>query len=98
MAFYDGAMFPERYRGGVFVALQGSWNSAKPTGYKVVHVPFEDGRPLGWYENFATGFWIAGESTAQVIGKPAGLAVARDGALLIADDVGDAIWRVSYGR
>ena len=53
LAFYDGAMFPERYRGGAFVALQGSWNSAKPTGYKVVHVPFEGGRPLGWYENSA---------------------------------------------
>ena len=98
MAFYDGETFPAAYRGGAFVALQGSWNAAKPTGYKVVHVPFEGGRPLGWYENFATGFWVAGESTAQVIGKPAGLAVARDGALLIADDVGGAIWRISYGR
>ena len=98
LAFYDGAMFPAAYRGGAFVALQGSWNAARPTGYKVVHVPFEGGRPLGWYENFATGFWVAGESTAQVIGKPAGLAVARDGTLLVADDVGGAIWRVSYGR
>ena len=97
MAFYDADMFPAAYRGGAFVALQGSWNAAAPTGYKVVHVPFEGGRPPGWYENFATGFWVAGEDAAQVIGKPAGLAVARDGALLIADDVGDAIWRVSYG-
>lgn len=98
MAFYDGAMFPPAWRGGAFVALQGSWNSARPTGYKVVFVPFENGRPPGWYENFATGFWVAGERTAQAIGKPAGLAVARDGALLIADDVGGAVWRVSYGR
>ncbi|MBM3568333.1 MAG: sorbosone dehydrogenase family protein [Alphaproteobacteria bacterium] len=96
LAFYDGAMFPPEYRGDAFVALQGSWNSAKPVGYMLARVPFKDGRPLGHYESFATGFWVAGSETARVIGKPAGVAVARDGALLVADDVGRALWRISY--
>ena len=60
-------------------------------------MPFRDGRPLGFYENFAAGFWLTGEQTARVWGRPAGLAVARDGSLLIADDVANVIWRVSYG-
>ncbi len=96
LVFYDGPQFPADYRGDAFVALRGSWNAAQPTGYKVVHVPFADGRPVGSYRNFVTGFWTAGANTAQVIGRPAGLAVARDGSLLIADDTGGAIWRVSY--
>jgi glucose/arabinose dehydrogenase len=59
-------------------------------------VPFEDGRPLGWYESFLTGFWFEGIETARVFGRPAGLAIAADGSLLIADDGGRAVWRVSY--
>ena len=97
MVFYDGTMFPEAYRGDAFVALHGSWNRSTPTGYKIVRVPFEDGWPAGGYENFATGFWFAGEVTPQVFGRPAGLAVAADGSLLIADDSGNAVWRISYG-
>ena len=97
LVFYDGIQFPQRYRGDAFVALHGSWNSASPTGYKVVRVPFRDRRPVGYYENFATGFWFAGEERAQVWGRPAGLAVARDGSLLVADDVSNTIWRISYG-
>ena len=96
MVFYDGDMFPEEYRGDAFVALRGSWNRSIPTGYKIVRVRFEDGRPIGGYENFATGFWFAGQETAQIIGRPAGLAVAADGSLLIADDTGNAVWRISY--
>lgn len=96
LAFYDGEQFPEAYRGDAFVALHGSWNSSRPTGYKVVRVPFKDGRPAGGYENFAVGFWAKGEGRAVVWGRPAGLAVAKDGSLLIADDVGQVIWRVSY--
>lgn len=96
LAFYDAQMFPADYRGDAFVALHGSWNSGKPTGYKVVHVPFENGRPTGEYINFATGFWASGTTRAEVWGRPVGIVVARDGSLLIADDVGDAIWRVSY--
>lgn len=56
LVFYDKGQFPEDYRGDAFVALKGSWNRSDPTGYKVVRVPFKDGRPEGWYENFATGF------------------------------------------
>ena len=59
------------------------------TGYKVVRVPFKDGRPEGYYENFATGFWVSSEERAEVWGRPAALAVAKDGALLVADDTGD---------
>ncbi|HJS31410.1 MAG TPA: PQQ-dependent sugar dehydrogenase [Alphaproteobacteria bacterium] len=96
LVFYSGESFPEEFRGNAFVALRGSWNSGQPTGYKVVRVPFRNGRPVGHYENFATGFWIAGEDTARVWGRPAGLAVARDGALLIADDTGQSVWRVAW--
>ena len=78
------------------MALKGSWNRSVPTDYKVVRVPFKDGRPEGYYENFATGFWVSGEQRAEVWGRPAALAVAKDGSLLVADDTGGTIWRVSY--
>ena len=96
LVFYDGDQFPSEYRGDAFVALHGSWNASRPTGYKIVRVPFRETRPVGGYENFATGFWIAGADRAQVWGRPAGLAVAKDGSLLIADDVSNTIWRVRY--
>lgn len=95
-AFYDADAFPERFRGGAFVALHGSWNSSVPTGYKVVYIPFENGRPAGGYENFALGFRFGGVEQADIIGRPVGIVVANDGSLLIADDIGEAIWRVSY--
>ena len=99
LVFYEGAQFPASYKGDAFVALHGSWNSAAPTGYKVVRVPFKDGRPAGGYENFVTGFWSGTDkpgSPASVWGRPAGLAIAKDGSLLIADDAGKVVWRVSY--
>ncbi len=96
LVFYEGNQFPAPYRGGAFVALHGSWNAAKPTGYKVVFVPFKAGRPVGGYDNFAVGFWHAGTDRAQVWGRPAGLAIAKDGSLLIADDGAGLVWRVSY--
>ena len=96
LVFYQGTQFPAEYRGDAFVALHGSWNSATPTGYKVVRVPFRDGRPVGSYSNFATGFWVEGRDRAGVIGRPAGLAVWNDGSLLVADDTGRAVWRISY--
>ncbi len=98
LVFYEGQQFPERYRGDAFVALHGSWNSSKPTGYMVARVPFEDGKPQGYYESFLTGFWMGGTERAYVFGRPAGLAVAKDGALLVADDGANAVWRVSYGE
>jgi len=96
LLFYEGDQFPPEYKGSAFVALRGSWNRSEPTGYKIVRVPFKDGKAEGSYENFVTGFWISGEQRAEVWGRPAALAVAKDGALLIADDTGGTIWRVSY--
>jgi glucose/arabinose dehydrogenase len=96
IAFYSAEQFPKEYRGGAFVALKGSWNRSEPTGYKVVYVPFKDGRPAGYYENFLTGFWPSGERRAEVWGRPAAIAVAKDGSLLVADDTGGTIWRVTY--
>jgi glucose/arabinose dehydrogenase len=99
LVFYEGAQFPSAYKGDAFVALHGSWNAGASTGYKVVRVPFRNGRPAGGYENFATGFWRGADkpgSPAHVWGRPAGLAVAKDGSLLIADDAGKVVWRVSY--
>ena len=96
LVFYEGDQFPAEYKGSLFVALKGSWNRSIPTGYKVVRVPFKDGRPEGYYENFATGFWASGEQRAEVWGRPAALAVAKDGSLLVADDTGGTIWRISY--
>jgi glucose/arabinose dehydrogenase len=96
LVFYEADQFPAEYKGSLFVALKGSWNRSIPTGYKVVQVPFKDGRPEGYYENFATGFWASGEERAEVWGRPAALAVARDGSLLVADDTGGTIWRISY--
>jgi glucose/arabinose dehydrogenase len=98
LAFYDGAMFPDEYRGDAFVALHGSWNAGRPTGYKIVRVPFKDGRPAGYYENFLTGFWIAGHQPAQVWGRPADIVVAKDGSLLVSDDASGTIWRISYRK
>jgi glucose/arabinose dehydrogenase len=94
--FYQGKQFPAEYRGDAFVSLHGSWNSSAPTGYKIVRVRFKDGKPLGGYENFMTGFWLKGTNPAQVWGRPVGLATAADGSLLIADDVGQRVWRVAW--
>jgi glucose/arabinose dehydrogenase len=96
LVFYEGDQFPPEYKGHAFVALKGSWNRSEPTGYKVVRVPFKDGRPEGSYENFVTGFWISGQQRAEVWGRPAALAVAKDGSLLVADDTGGTIWRIAY--
>ncbi len=100
MVFANSKQFPPDWRDDALVAFRGSWNSAQPTGYKVVRVPFEGGRPTGGYENFVTGFWVEtatgwrGGKTAQVIGRPAGLALWNDGSLLIADDTANIVWRV----
>jgi len=96
LVFARGGDFPADWQDDAFVALHGSWNAAVPTGYKVVRVPFENGRPLGWYENFLTGFRVDDRprGRASVWGRPVGLAVAADGSLLVADDGGDAVWRV----
>ncbi len=96
MTFYEADQFPESYQGGAFVALHGSWNAAEPRAYNVVYVPFENGKPAGDYVVFASGFWMDGESPAQVWGRPADVEVAADGSLLIADDVANVVWRVTH--
>jgi glucose/arabinose dehydrogenase len=96
IAFYTGSQFPAEYKGDAFVALKGSWNRSNPTGYKVVRIPFKDGKPQGVYQNFMTGFWVSGMNRAEVWGRPAALAIAKDGSLLVADDTGGTIWRIAY--
>ena len=96
LLFYTGTQFPAQYRGGAFVAHHGSWNAANPRGYKIVYVPFENRRPKGGYDNFALGFWTQSQAPAGVMGRPVGLAQAKDGSLLIADDGGNVVWRISY--
>jgi glucose/arabinose dehydrogenase len=93
ITFYEGAQFPAEYRGDAFVAMHGSWNRAKRTGYKVVRLIFKDGAPTGEYEDFLVGL-VADD--ASVWGRPVDVAVAHDGALLVTDDGGGAIWRVAY--
>ncbi|MGH7131815.1 MAG: PQQ-dependent sugar dehydrogenase [Phycisphaerales bacterium] len=96
IAFYDGAMFPAEYKGDAFVTLHGSWDRAQRTGYKVVRLRFDpSGKPTGEYEDFMTGFVISDE---QVWGRPVGVAVAKDGALIVSEDGSGTLWRVSRGR
>lgn len=96
IAFYDGEMFPSEYRGDAFVALHGSWNRGKRTGYKIVRILFdENGEPTGEYEDFLTGFV---HSTEEVWGRPVGIAVGQDGALYFSEDGNGTIWRVSYAQ
>jgi glucose/arabinose dehydrogenase len=102
LVFYEGSQFPADYKGSAFVAFHGSGPYDKPTGYKVVRVKFAKGSPVGGYEDFVTGFWAEGSRASNgllapvVWGTPAGLAVAKDGSLLMADDAGTTIWRVTY--
>jgi len=95
LTFYQGSQFPEDYRGDAFVALHGSWNRSKRTGYKIVRLIFKDGRPTGEYEDFLTGF-VA--SDQKVWGRPVGVAVGADGALFVSDDAGGALWRISFDK
>jgi glucose/arabinose dehydrogenase len=92
IAFYTGRLFPEEYQGDAFVTLHGSWNRGKRTGYKVVRLLFEDGKPTGEYEDFLTGFVVSDE---EVWGRPVGAAVAKDGSLFITEDGSGTIWRVA---
>jgi glucose/arabinose dehydrogenase len=92
LAFYTGAALPASYRGGAFVGEHGSWNRPQLNGYKVVFVPFANGRPNGPAQDVVTGFLNADEKSR---GRPVGLAVDKTGDLLIADDVGNTVWRVS---
>ena len=94
MTFYDGGQFPAEYRGDIFAAQHGSWNRKVRSGYEVVRVPMHGrARATGEYEDFLTGFVSPG---GDVWGRPVGVAVAKDGALLVSDDGSNAVWRVSH--
>jgi glucose/arabinose dehydrogenase len=95
IAFYDGDAFPPDYRGDAFVTLHGSWNRGTRTGYKVVRMIFDKAAPTGEYEDFMTGFVV---SDKEVWGRPVGVAVAKDGSLLVSEDGSGTIWRVTYGK
>lgn len=95
--FYTGTQFPERYRGGLFLAFHGSWNRSKRVGYSVTFIPFENGRPQSGPQDFLTG-WMLGPDQVEVWGRPVGLLVLKDGSMLVSDDGGRKIWRVSYGE
>ena len=97
LAFYEGAQFPQSYRGDAFVALHGSWNRSKRTGYKVVRLRFKDGAPTGEYEDFLTGF-VVPDNDQQVWGRPVDVATAPDGSLLVTEDGNGVIWRVSFDK
>jgi glucose/arabinose dehydrogenase len=94
MVFYTGTNLPEHYRGGAFVGEHGSWNRTTLNGYKVIYVPFQNGHPIGAAEDVVTGFLIDGDKAR---GRPVGLAMDHQGGLLIADDTGNSVWRVSAG-
>ena len=93
IAFSQDSKMPTRYRDGVFIAEHGSWDRSPLNGYKVVYVPFQAGKPAGMPQDIVTGFLTPDQKDSQ--GRPVGLAFDGKGALLIADDVGDTVWRVS---
>ncbi|PWS26494.1 L-sorbosone dehydrogenase [Pedobacter yonginense] len=94
LAFYKGDKFPAKYQGGAFIGQHGSWNRSAISGYKVAFVPFKNGKPAGKMEDFLTGF-ISDAQKAEVYGRPVGVTLTPDGALLVADDVSGVIWRVA---
>jgi glucose/arabinose dehydrogenase len=99
MVFYTAtngaAAFPEEYCGDIFAAFHGSWNRSSRTGYKVARVRLNHGVPTGEYEDFLTGFVV---DDASVWGRPVGVAVAHDGALLVSEDGNGTLWRISYAH
>jgi glucose/arabinose dehydrogenase len=93
-AFYDGSQFPAEYKGEIFASEHGSWNKSVRVGYEVIRIPLhQTGDASGDYEDFLTGFVLP---DGNVWGRPVGMTVASDGALLVSDDGSNSIWRVSY--
>ena len=97
LTFYTGKQFPKEYQGDAFIALHGSGNRAKRTGYNIIQVPFKNGKPEGGYYEFATG-WMFGEDDPRAWGRPVGIAQAADGSLLITDDAGNRVFRITYKK
>lgn len=93
--FYTGTQFPPEYRGGAFIACHGSWNRAQRVGYSLIFVPFQNGKATGEVREFLTGFMLD-PSIKDVWGRPVGLLQLPDGSLLMSDDGGKKIWRISY--
>jgi glucose/arabinose dehydrogenase len=92
IAFYDGNNFPAEYKGDAFVAMHGSWNRGKRTGYKIVRLKFANGQPTGAYEDFVTGFVLGDDN---VWGRPVGVTVGKDGSLFFTEDGSGTVWRVA---
>lgn len=95
LAFYQGNLLPAQYQGGAFIGQHGSWNRSPRSGYKVIFVPFNQGQPQGLPQDILTGFV---NEEGKALGRPVGVAFDKTGALLIADDVGNVIWRVSAAK
>jgi glucose/arabinose dehydrogenase len=93
LTFYNASAFPAEYRGDGFAAEHGSWNRSKRTGYKVVRIRLKDGVPTGEYQDFMVGFVV---NDSEVWGRPVGVAVAHDGALLVSEDGNGTIWRITH--
>ena len=97
LLFYTGTQFPAEYRNGAFLANHGSTQGAQRVGYSVSFVPFRNGKPAGPVRDFTTG-WMMGADKKEVWGRPVGLLQLRDGSLLVSDDGGKVIWRISYKK
>jgi len=95
--FYTGKMFPAKYQGGVFLAFHGSWNRKDRVGQSVAFIPFKDGKPAGNPEEFLTG-WMLAPDKVEVWGRPTGIFVMKDGSLLVSDDGGNKVWRITYKK
>ncbi len=93
LTFYDGDQFPAEYHNDIFASEHGSWNRARRVGYKVIRVPMKDGKATGEFEDFLIGFVT---QDGNVWGRPVGVAVAKDGALMVTDDGSGTVWRVAY--
>lgn len=93
LAFYDGTQFPREYHNNAFASEHGSWNRSRRVGYKVIRLPMKDGKATGEFEDFLVGFVTP---DGNVWGRPVGVAVAKDGALMVTDDASGTVWRVSY--
>jgi glucose/arabinose dehydrogenase len=93
LTFYDGDKFPAEYHHDAFASEHGSWNRSRRAGYKVIRVPMRDGKATGEFEDFLIGFVT---KEGNVWGRPVGVAVAKDGALMVTDDASGTVWRVAY--
>ena len=93
--FYTGRQFPAKYRNGAFLALHGSWNRAKRVGQSVVFIPFKEGKPSGPMEDVVSG-WMLSPDQVEVWGRPVAVFQMPDGSLLISDDGGKKVWRLTY--